>query len=114
MDLMWFLLLAHVTGDYALQSDRMAAEKGRDLSQLTRHVVIYTLCIGATLWLYAAATSQYEFFSWYAAGMLVPLLALHWIQDYTKGHYLAHSKQAYYADQVLHLAQLYIIRLLLT
>lgn len=112
MDLMWFLFLAHLTGDYALQSDRMAAEKGRNLAVLTRHVVIYVLCIGATMWLYANLTRQYKFFTFASVGLLVPLFLLHWTQDLIKGRFFDQNRQAYYADQVLHLAQLYIIRLL--
>jgi hypothetical protein len=65
------------------------------------------------LWLFAAATSQYDFLSLRASGLLAPLFALHWIQDFVKGRYFSQSKQAYYADQLLHLAQLYAIRLLL-
>lgn len=113
MDLMWYLFLAHVIGDYALQSDRMAAQKGQNLSVLTWHVTIYTLCIGLTLWLVSVTTRAFDFFAWSPFGLLLPLFALHWTQDLIKGKYFSHSKQAYYADQVLHLAQLYIIRLLI-
>jgi hypothetical protein len=112
MDLMWFLFLAHLTGDYALQTDRMAADKGSDPVTLTAHVTVYTLCIALTLWLYAALTRQFGFFTLTSGGLMAPLFVLHWIQDFTKSRYFKHSKQAYYADQVLHLAQLYIIRLL--
>ena len=113
MDLMWFLFLAHLTGDYALQSDRIAAEKGRRTAILTWHVAIYVACIGATLWIYAAFTSKYDFLNSPAPLSLLPLFGLHWIQDFVKSRYFGQSKQAYYADQVIHLAQLYAIRLLL-
>ncbi len=112
MDLMWFLLLAHLTGDYALQSDRMAAEKGQCVSALTWHVAMYTACIAFTLWGYSTITAKYEFLSPTVAGLVPPLFALHWIQDYIKSRKFANSKQAYYVDQVLHLTQLYAIRLL--
>jgi hypothetical protein len=114
MDVMWYLLLAHLIGDYALQSDRMAAQKGQHLSVLTWHVAVYTSCIGVTLWIVAATTGAFEFLAWIPAGLLLPLYALHWTQDLIKGRYFSHSKQAYYADQVLHLAQLYAIRLLIS
>ena len=113
MDLMWFLFLAHLTGDFALQTDRMAADKGHDASVLTWHVTVYTVCIGLTLWIYSAMTLQYEFVSPTVAGLLASMFALHWIQDFVKGRKFSKSKQAYYADQVLHLAQLYVIRLVL-
>lgn len=112
MDLMWFLLLAHLTGDYALQTDRMARQKGGDLPLLAAHVAIYTLCIGIALWAYAAATGLTGIWRWNTGGLLIPLFAIHFLQDYTKCRFFPSSKQAYYADQVLHLAQLYIIRLL--
>lgn len=112
MDLMWFLFLAHLTGDYALQSDRMAAVKGQDMGVLTRHVSIYVATITVALWAYSSITSEFSFLSPTAAGLMVPLFALHWTQDYIKGHKFPSSKQAYYADQVLHLLQLYAIRLL--
>lgn len=113
MDLMWYLFLAHLIGDYALQSDRMAAQKGHQLSALTLHVTVYTSCIGLTLCIVSATTGAFDFFAWIPAGLLLPLFALHWTQDLIKGKYLSHSKQAYYADQVLHLIQLYVIRLLI-
>lgn len=114
MDLMWYLFLAHLIGDYALQSDHMAAQKGRSLSILTWHVTIYVSCIGLTLWIVSAISSEFRFFTWSTAGLLVPLYMLHWTQDLVKYRYFSHSKQAYYADQVLHLAQLYAIRLLIS
>ena len=112
MDLMWFLFLAHLIGDYALQSDRMAAEKCQSVTALTWHVTIYVACIAATLWVYSSITSQFSFLSSDSVGLMVPLFALHWTQDFIKGHKFPKSKQAYYIDQVLHLMQLYAIRLL--
>lgn len=114
MDLMWFLFLAHLTGDYALQTDRMAAEKGRDLVALTQHVAIYVGCITLTLWSFAALTTRFLFPSASVVTMLAALFVLHWTQDYIKSRRFPTSKQAYYIDQVLHLAQLYAIRLLVT
>lgn len=114
MDLMWFLFLAHLTGDYALQSDRMASEKCHSATALTWHVTIYVACIAVTLWAYSAITSQFSFLSGTCAGLMVPLFVLHWTQDFIKGHKFPNSKQAYYIDQVLHLMQLYAIRLLAT
>ena len=111
---MWFLFLAHLIGDYALQSDRVASEKGRINRLLTWHVSVYVFCIAATLWIYGAFTAEFSFLSLSIAGLMAPLFVLHWIQDYVKCRYFAKSKQAYYADQVLHLIQLYVIRLLVT
>jgi hypothetical protein len=112
MDLMWFLFLAHLIGDYALQSDRMAAAKCHDIGTLTWHVTIYVACIAATLWSFSAVTSQFIFLSGKTVALLAALFAIHWTQDYVKGHHFSKSKQAYYVDQVVHLVQLYAIRLL--
>lgn len=114
MDLMWFFLLAHLTGDYALQTDRMAADKSHSIGILTSHVAVYVGCIAATLWTFASITSRFQFVSPIVIGSLTLLFAMHWIQDYVKSRKFPASKQAYYADQVLHLAQLYAIRLLVT
>lgn len=113
MDLMWFLFLAHLTGDYALQSDRIAAEKGQSTATLTWHVAIYVACVGLTLWLYSLFTARYNFINSPALLSLVPLFGLHWVQDFVKSRYFGQSKQAYYVDQVIHLVQLYVVRLLL-
>ncbi len=113
MDLMWFLFLAHIAGDFALQSDSVAQRKCTSVALLTYHVAIYVTCIGVTLWLFLSATSAYPFLTWSAAGLLLPLYALHWIQDYVKGHHYSESRQAFYLDQFLHLSQLYVIRLLI-
>lgn len=111
MDLMWFLALAHLIGDYALQSDRMAETKPRSVAVLTAHVLIYVGVIGVALWLYGMATGRYGFWKLTVGGLLVPIFAVHWMQDYLKGHYFP-SRQAYYLDQALHISQLLILRLL--
>lgn len=108
---MWFLALAHLIGDYALQSDRMAETKPRSVAVLTVHVLIYVCVIGVTLWMYGIATGGYAFWKLAVGGLLAPLFALHWIQDYLKGRYFT-SRQSYYLDQVLHVSQLFILRLL--
>jgi len=113
MDLMWFLFLAHLTGDYALQSDRMAAKKCQDIRSLTLHVLIYTTCIGISLWQFSVWTGAYAFAELSVWGLLIPLGIVHGIQDWIKGRLYNGSRQALYVDQVLHLAQLYAIRLLL-
>ena len=112
MDLMWYLVLAHLIGDYALQSDRMAERKGQSKTVLTVHVLIYAAVIGVTLWVYGATTGHYTFWRWPTGGLLAPLFALHWFQDYLKGRYFR-SRQAYYQDQALHIIQLFVIRWLL-
>jgi hypothetical protein len=58
-------------------------------------------------------TLEFEFLEWTTGGLLLPLFALHWLQDFVKCRNFNHSKQAYYVDQVLHLTQLYAIRLLI-
>lgn len=113
MDLMWFLFLAHIAGDFAFQSDSVAQRKRTSAPVLTYHVAIYVACIGVTLWLYASAEGSYRFATWGVAGLLLPLYGLHWTQDFIKGRRFAKSKQAFYVDQLVHLAQLYVIRLLI-
>lgn len=113
MDLMWFLMMAHLTGDYGLQSDRMAEMKRTSVSVLTAHVLIYTATVGLTLWIYGAVTSSYRFWSLLLLAILSGLFVTHWSQDYLKGRFFR-SRQAYYLDQVLHVAALFAIRWLVT
>jgi len=107
-----YLLLGHLVGDFALQSDGMAQKKTNSKRTLTRHVVIYVLVIALVLLLHSLATKAGYFFSWTVLGLLILLFAVHWVQDYFKGHVLPKTKQIYYLDQILHVALLYVLRLL--
>ncbi len=112
MDLMWFLVLAHLVGDYGLQSDWMADHKGSSLAVLAIHVLIYTVTIGVALALFGSITNSYPFWRLSVLVMLVIIYAVHVAQDYLKSRYF-HSRQAYYIDQILHISALFAIRLLI-
>jgi hypothetical protein len=112
MDLMWFLVMAHLAGDYGLQSDRMAQEKRSSMRILVSHVLIYTATIGFALVIYGGVTHAYEVWRIPVIAMLAGLFVTHVAQDYLKSRYF-HSRQAYYIDQILHLTALFLIRWLI-
>jgi hypothetical protein len=112
MDLIMYLLLGHLVGDFALQSDRMAQNKNHSKKTLTFHVSIYVLITAGILWLHSTATGEGYFFSWTVLALLLMLFALHWVQDYLKCRVLPKTKQMYYIDQILHVSFLYVLRLL--
>jgi len=111
MDILFFLILGHLAGDYALQTDHMAAGKGKSLPILTLHVLVYIATIWVSLWIYSLL---YQPGLALKTGTLLFLPALyiqHWLQDFLKSRLRNCSKQVYYFDQVLHLAVLYIYRI---
>jgi hypothetical protein len=110
-DLLFFLLLGHATGDFALQSDTMARMKRTSGIVLTLHVAIYTAAIAVSLlaaYLFADAVAV---MSWVTLPVLAFIFVEHWIQDYLKVNGAGPSKQSFYADQVIHILILYVIRL---
>jgi hypothetical protein len=111
MDILFFLILGHLAGDYALQTDRMAAEKGKSIAALSLHVAVYVI----TLWFFFLFYSLIYHPGLYLQGatflFLAALYIQHWGQDFLKSRYRNGSKQLYYLDQVLHLAVLYIYRI---
>jgi len=111
MDVLFFLILGHLVGDYALQSDAMAADKKSSLAALSFHVMIYVI----NLWIFFAIYSliyQPGLFLQPATIIFLMILYLqHWSQDFLKGRLKNCSKQVYYIDQVLHIAVLYIYRI---
>lgn len=109
---MWFLVWAHLLGDYGLQSDWMAEHKRSKMSVLVIHVLIYTATIGVTLAAYAFITNSFDFWRISVIAMLAAVLLVHAAQDYLKSRYF-HSRQAYYIDQVLHISALFVIRWLI-
>lgn len=113
MDLLWYLLLAHLTGDFALQSDRMAADKARSPRVLSAHVIVYVTCVALAIWQYTLWTGALRASLTTVAAGLSVILALHWMQDYIKCRRFSDSRQAFYADQVLHLLQLYALRIII-
>ncbi len=107
---MWFLILAHLVGDYALQTDQMAARKGTSSPHLTAHIAVYVGTLFVTLWIFSAVTSQFAFWSVGTLGALAVIFVIHWAQDYSKSRFFNGSKQAYYIDQTVHILQLFLLR----
>ncbi len=110
-DLLFFLLLGHVSGDFALQSDEVAQRKRTSPAILTLHVTIYTATIALSLlaaYLFADAVTVMR---WVTLPVLAFIFAEHWIQDFFKVNGAGSSKQVFYVDQVIHIAILYVIRL---
>lgn len=69
------ILLAHWAGDFLLQSNKMAMEKGRDNLWLTLHVISYSsvmLLVSFLLFGFSIAAIQWTLVN----------AALHWITDY--------------------------------
>jgi hypothetical protein len=110
-DVLFFLLLAHIFGDYALQTDYMARMKGSSKRVLSLHVLIYTLTIGVFWWLGKKLTGSQEFPTLTQALVLVALYVQHWLQDYVKTTKTNGGKQWMFLDQALHISALYIIRM---
>ncbi len=113
MDLIIFLLIGHYIGDYGLQTDRMAREKGDSPTTLTFHVFVYTLTIILSTALYAVL----EGFNpvpptWLFITLAIILFITHWAQDYVKSR-VNGSQQLYYVDQSLHILLLIIFRYIL-
>ncbi|MEW5873891.1 MAG: DUF3307 domain-containing protein [Candidatus Zixiibacteriota bacterium] len=110
MDMMWFLMLSHLVGDYALQTDGMALRKGGSRKVLTLHVLLYIVTLALTLAIYAYFTGRFAFLSPRVLAALIAIFALHWIQDDIKARRFSDSRQAYYIDQALHIIQLFLLR----
>lgn len=111
LDLLFFLLLGHYVGDFALQSDRMAQNKGSSPSILSLHVLIYTTTLALFL---AYGLSFHEGVSFISLTTILVLAAIgviHWIQDLIRARKFNSSKQAYYLDQAIHVSILLIIRI---
>jgi hypothetical protein len=113
MDILFLLILGHLIGDYALQTDYMASNKKTSKSVLTSHIAVYTLSIWGAFIVYSIFYQPGLFIAEKTIGFLVVLFAQHWLQDYCKGRFNNGSKQMYYFDQVLHIVMLYLYRLIL-
>jgi hypothetical protein len=111
MDILFFLILGHLAGDYALQTDYMAAQKRTSTGVLSLHVLVYVLTIWAFFFFYSVL---YQPGLFYRGGTIIFLGILyieHWGQDFLKGRYQNGSKQMYYIDQVVHIVMLYLYRI---
>ena len=113
-DLLFYLLLGHYAGDFALQSDSMAREKAKSWRVLTLHVTIYTAtvvcCLLGGLLVNGVAES---FLSSFTLIIIAVLFVQHWLQDHIKATYFNGAKQAFYVDQAIHVLLLYAIRLVI-
>jgi len=110
-DILFLLLLGHIFGDYALQTDYMARQKGKSFKVLSLHVLVYTLCIAAFWWLGKRLSGDLEFPKVTHILVLLVLYVQHWLQDLLKSTRLNGSKQGFFIDQALHLGVLYVMRI---
>ena len=82
MDVLFFLILGHFCGDYALQSDKLAEKKSSSKFLLAYHVLIYITC----LWIFMIIYSLiYQPGLYLEASLIIFLLFLfaeHWLQDF--------------------------------
>jgi hypothetical protein len=99
----YYLLLGHLTGDFVLQTDKIAEYKGRQWKWNLLHVLVVTLCI---------------FVFSFSFGILLNLLVLlngvvHFILDYYKNEIrkIFHLSElaCFLFDQMIHILFLFII-----
>jgi len=110
VDTLFYLLLGHFFGDFALQSDGVARGKKTSKRTLTFHVFLYTLTIGCALAIGLHLHDSNEFFSTFTIAVLAFLFIQHWIQDFIKSQKFNGTKQAFYVDQGIHVLVLFLIR----
>jgi len=111
-DLLFFLLLGHFLGDFALQSDLVAQQKPHSRLMLTYHVAYYTLIITLSLIVGLLVNNQEGFFTGMTVAVLIFVFVTHWLQDLIKGLKFNGTKQAFFVDQALHILVLFAIRIL--
>jgi hypothetical protein len=111
MDILFLLILGHLCGDYALQTDFMAEKKGKSLLVLSAHVLTYTVCLWLFFIFYSILYQPHLYYKLSTLLFLAFLYIEHWLQDYLKSRSQKCTKQTYYIDQVLHLAVLYAYRI---
>lgn len=111
VDLLFFLLIGHYVGDFALQSDRIAQNKGVSKVFLSWHVLIYTATLASFLAWGLSLNDDRSFMSLTTLLVLVAVYLIHWIQDFIKERKFNGSKHAYYVDQSIHIIVLLIVRI---
>ena len=99
----YYLLLGHLTGDFVLQTNKIAENKGRQWEWNLLHVLVVTLCI---------------FVFSFPFGILLNLLvllngAVHYVLDYYKDElrksFHLSELECFLFDQILHILFLFII-----
>ncbi len=110
MDPLFFFLLGHIIGDYALQTDAMGANKRKINGSLILHAAIYTLTIAVLAFIHDLLYPPSIFLV--MLPWMIPVFALHISQDFIKGRYFNKSRQCYYIDQSLHLVALFALRII--
>lgn len=111
LDLLFFLLLGHYVGDFALQSDKMAQNKGRSQAFMSLHILIYTTTMSLFLAYGLSFQESNNFLSLTTLLVLAAVCIIHWIQDLIKARKFNGSKQAFYVDQAIHVIVLLIVRI---
>jgi len=110
-DLLFFLLLGHFCGDFALQSDLVADRKRRSAAALSLHALSYTVVIALFLMIAMALRRTESIFNLTGLLVLIGLFIQHWLQDFLKSLWSNGGKQGFYIDQAIHIAVLYLIRI---
>ena len=110
MDPLFLFVLAHLIGDYALQTDRMARNKRSFGFDLIIHCSIYTVTIGFFAGLHELLYQSGIFMK--VLPWLAPIFILHFSQDLAKSRFFNNSRQYYYIDQALHLITIYALRII--
>lgn len=111
LDLLWFLLLGHFFGDFALQSDRVALLKQTSHRTLTYHVAVYTSTVALFLYIGLTYNNSSMFFTFYTALALTFIFVEHWFQDLVKVTKFNGSKQSFFFDQAVHVLILFLLRI---
>lgn len=105
-ELLLWLIFAHFIGDWALQSDWMAQNKGKYWFVMLAHCMIWTACICVVLKLTGRFDPCYD---------LLLLCGLHWIVDEEKCEFATKDNslgKALYIDQAFHLLQVIVVGIL--
>jgi len=88
------MLLAHIIGDFYLQTKNMAAKKNESKKWLLRHGGLYSLCMAVILLIGVTI-------SWYWLLLVLGTSLSHLLIDYFKKYF---PKKPFIIDQLLHIA----------
>lgn len=103
IELVIVILFAHMFGDYFLQTDYLAGNKGKDNYILLAHCILYSLGIGIVFGIFGITLTAID---------LALISAIHYPVDYLKAKgitpKLIGDKNALILDQAIHYATLLI------